>query len=608
MANDTYSNYEVIIVGGGTAAGVIAGRLAAADSNLRILVLEAGPHTRDQLIHTQPARYLAHLAPTSTTVRFYVGKPSEHLGGRQVVVPCGACLGGGSSVNFAMYTRASASDYDDWKNIYGNHGWGSNDLNPLLRKTETYQVAEGMPTHGYDGPLKVSYGGAFITIGQEFLGVASAYDPDRPILEDINSLSAGNGYGRWQKWISGDKGTRSDVPHHFLYNQSHNNNLVIETGCLVRRVLFDDKRASGVEYTYSPRVRPNEDCKSIRIARASKLVVIAAGALGSPQVLERSGVGRKDVLDKVGVNQIVDLPGVGTDYQDHQVIFAPYLAPDTCDTLDGIVRSDETEVQRWNTIWEKDGKGLMAHNALDAGGKLRPTNAELQQIGPAFATRWHEYFATEDHQDKPAYWIGAVALLVGDPSRSPYRKYFSVGYFLEYPSSRGYIHITSKENVDASPEFDPGYCSRPDDLELLSFLYKKSREFARRMPSYRGEYLPGHPQFPEGSKAAVSESGTPVANDSPDIQYDERDEEAIQTYTRATVGTAWHSLGTCAMKPREDGGVVDADLNVYGTTCLKVADMSIAPGNVGANTYSTALVIGEKAALIIADYLGIKSI
>ncbi|EIN11097.1 alcohol oxidase-like protein [Punctularia strigosozonata HHB-11173 SS5] len=587
MATDPCSEYEVIIVGGGTAAGVIAGRLAAADPNLRILVLEAGPHTKDQLIHTQPARYLAHLAPTSTTVKFYTGSPSDHLDGRQPVVPCGACLGGGSSVNFAMYTRASASDYDDWKSIYGNHGWGSDDLIPLLRKTESYQVAEGKPTHGYDGPLKVSYGGVFTSIGQEFLCVASAYDSNRPILEDLNTLTVGNGYG----------GTRSDVPHHFLYNQSHNNNLVIETGCLVRRVLFE----------YVPDL-VTQDCKLVRVAHANRLVVVSSGTMGSPQVLERSGIGRKDVLDKVDVEQIVDLPGVGMAYQDHQVIFAPYLAPDTCDTLDGIVRSDEAELKRWDTIWEKDGKGLMAHNALDAGGKLRPTMAELKEIGPAFEKRWNAYFATDDHQDKPAYWIGAVALLVGDPSKSPYRKYFSVGYFIEYPSSMGHIHITSKDSVDAAPDFDPAYCSSQDDLDLLNFLYKKSREFARRMPSYRGEHPQGHPQFPEGSKAAVSDTGTPVPMDAPDIQYDERDEDAIRKYTRATVATAWHSLGTCAMKPREDGGVVDAELNVYGTECLKVADMSIAPGNVGANTYSTALVIGEKAALIIAEYLGIEGV
>lgn len=119
---------------GGTAAGVIAGRLAAADPGLRILILEAGPPTKDLPVHVQPARYLTHLAPTSSTVRFYVGRESEYLGGRRPIVPVGACLGGGSSVNFTMYTRASPSDYDDWNSVYKNEGWGYDDLLPLFKK------------------------------------------------------------------------------------------------------------------------------------------------------------------------------------------------------------------------------------------------------------------------------------------------------------------------------------------------------------------------------------------------------------------------------------------------------------------------------------------
>ncbi|EIN11096.1 hypothetical protein PUNSTDRAFT_142940 [Punctularia strigosozonata HHB-11173 SS5] len=308
------SDCDVMIVGGGTAARVIAGRLATADPSLRILVLEAGPHTKDQLLHTQPAR---HLLPTSTTVKFYVGNKSEHWDGRQAVVSSAACLGRWFSINFTMYTRASASDTTIGRICF-----------PL--QTETYQVAEGRPTHGYEGPLKVSYGGLFTNVGTQFLDVASAYDPERYSLEDPNSLHAINGYGRWQKWISEYNGTRSDVPHHYLYNQSHNKNLAIETGCLVRRVLFD---------------------------------------------------------------------------------------------------------------------------ALDVGGKLRATDAELNKFGPFFKKQWNEFFATDEHQDKPAYWLGAVSMLVGDPSTSPHRKYFFVGYMVEYPSSRGHIHITSKDDVDFPPNF-----------------------------------------------------------------------------------------------------------------------------------------------------------
>jgi len=139
--------------------------------------------------------------------------------------------------------------------------------------------------------------------------------------------------------------------------------------------------------------------------------------------------------------------------------------------------------------------------------------------------------------------------------------------------------------------------------------YKFSREIARRMPHFRGEPSALHPAFAPGSAAAVVEHAEgPVAFDTPRIEYSDEDERAIEAFARATVGTTWHSLGTCAMKPRERGGVVNSHLNVYGVRGLKIADLSIAPANISGNTYSTALVIGEKAAVIIAEELGIKGV
>ncbi|TFK52445.1 hypothetical protein OE88DRAFT_1657716 [Heliocybe sulcata] len=406
------TTYDIIIAGGGTAGCLIASRLSSASPSLRILVLEAGPHTRNDLFHTQPARYLYHIRPDSTTVKFYVAKESEELLGRQLVVPCGQCLGGGSSVNFAMYTRAAASDYDDWENVYGNEGWGYKDLLPLLKKSETYQVAKDKETHGYSGPLSVSYGGHYTNIGQEFLQVAEKYDKGRGMTEDINDTTEKSlGYGRWQKWIDANTGHRSDVPHHFIYaKEAEHPNLEIQTGCLVKRVIFEGERATGVEYSLNPRFHPDEPTADnvILTAKASKLVVLSAGTFGTPQILERSGIGQKDVLDRVGVDCRVELNEVGENYQDHNVIFAPYLAADDAETLDGIVRNDTDEVTKWSEIWRNKGTGLMAHNAIDSGIKLRPTPEELKEIGPDFEERWKEYF--ENAPDKPVLWIGAVSM------------------------------------------------------------------------------------------------------------------------------------------------------------------------------------------------------
>jgi len=203
-------------------------------------------------------------------------------------------------------------------------------------------------------------------------------------------------------------------------------------------------------------------------------------------------------------------------------------------------------------------------------------------------------------------WLGPLAAYAGDPSAAPAGRCLSMTYFLNYPSSVGRIHITSGDDVSAAPDFDPKYLSRPEDMAQLKWGYKHSRELARRMSCYRGEHVAGHPLFSPGSEATCQARERPAEISAPDIIYTREDDEAIDTYLRKVTATAWHSFGTCAMTGREKGGVVDTHLNVYGVQRLKVADMSIAPANVSANTYSTALVIGEKAAAIIIEELGIE--
>ncbi|KAK7471925.1 hypothetical protein VKT23_000027 [Stygiomarasmius scandens] len=595
--------FDIIFAGGGAAACLAAGRLVAADPNLKILIVEAGEHTKNLDTHIQPARYFSHLAPTSKTVTFNVGKPSDKIGGRSLVTPSGRCLGGGSSVNFTMYTRGSASDYDDWETVHENPGWGSKDLLPLMKKTETYQVKPGEPTHGYSGPIKVSWGGTFTNVGAQFLDVANAIDKDRGPIDDVNGLYHCNGYGKWQKWIDGDTGRRSDVPHHFIYNQEHNKNLVIFTGQKVKRIIFEGNKAIGLEYVGDTVLRPDAD-QAVKTVYASKLVVVSGGAFGSPTILERSGIGSKDILERNGVPVRVDLPGVGENYQDHNVCFVPYQASEDAETLDALFRGEKEEVDKWLKLWPK-GQGLMAHNGMDAGIKMRPTAEDLKELGPVFEHRWKTYF--ENAPDKPVIWVGACSCFLGDITVAPPRKYYSVGYFTEYPVSTGSVHITSGSDANAPHDFDTGFLTDPADVATLRWGYKKAREIARRMDIYRGEYLPSHPQFTSTSSAFCKENQAgPIPLDAPMINYSAEDEKILEEFNKQFVQTAWHSLGTCAMKPRSKGGVVDSRLNVYGVTNLKVGDISIAPGNVGANTYSTAMTIGEKTAVLIAEDLGIN--
>ncbi|KAI5886016.1 alcohol oxidase-like protein [Schizophyllum commune H4-8] len=663
--------YDIIFAGAGTAACVAAGRLAAADPSLRILLLEAGPHTLGLAAHVEPYRFVTHLAPESATVTPYVSSPSAALANRSIVVPVGHCVGGGSSVNFMMYTRAAASDYDDW----GAPGWTTKELLPLLKKSETYQEdSPRQDTHGYDGLLKVSYGGHFLHFAREFLDVAAAYDKEREITADMNTLFECDKYARWPKWIDKESGRRSDPAHHYIYNQAANTNLRLIAGARVVRVLFKDKKACGVEY-----VSENQPGSGISTVYAAKLVVLSAGAFGTPAILERSGIGGAQLLEKLAIPVVVDLPGVGESYQDHHLMHVRYHADDDMETLDALLDGEPEEIAYWSKMYEEEGKGLKATNGIDAGIKIRPTATERASMGPAFAAYWDEVF--ESAPDKPLLAISCSAVSIGaTPSVDHKSRFLAISFYtvLLYPQSRGRTHITSATDAFAPPAFESGFLEDSGaDLAALVWGYKHSRELARRMPVYRGELAMAHPIFP-GCGAAVSSRANvdtttatddatvasegptvgissmplvkleyeseakepptasaqqgnrdiqqerhtetkkdftsplagpapgPVPIDAPNIVYSAEDDKAIEDWAREHVQTTWHSLGTCPMRPRSEGGVVDARLNVYGVQGLKIVDLSIAPFNVGANTCSTALVIGEKAAMLIAEDLGMK--
>ncbi|KAG1724637.1 GMC oxidoreductase-domain-containing protein [Suillus paluster] len=598
MSHPISSEFDIIFAGGGATACVVAGRLAACDHSLRILILEGGPHTLNKAAHVQPYQYPTHMAPTSTTMTFNIGNPTPRLNGRAPMVPCGHCIGGGSSVNAMVYTRAPASDFDDW----GVDGWESKNLIPLMKKLETYEVQPDRPTHGYSGPIKVSSGGRKLAVCDEFISVGMTYHK-RPYAEDTDDLEICNTYSPWAKYIDGTTGRRSDAAHHYVYNQAHNTNLQLWVGKRVKRVIFEDKRAVGVEFISDPVSCPDAD-QSSSFVRASKLVVVSAGAFGSPTILERSGIGAEAVLKRCGIEQLVNLPGVGEHFQDHDGAFIPYFAADGVDTLDPLWRGEENVIQENLAEWEINGKSLVAQNGSDAKIKWRPDDDELKAMGPVFQQRWKEFF-----QDRPDKAVAIFAIFAGYygtlMSVLPPRNYFVATCYTLYPVSAGSVHMKLGENGKEEIDFTTGSLDDPSDIIPLNFGYKRIREILRRMPSYRGEVPAGHPSFPEGSNAVTREVTGPVDMNAPDIIYTAEDDEAIDKFHRDKLCSAWHPLGTCAMKPRADQGVVDARLNVYGVTNLKIADMSIAPKNVGTNTYSTALLIGEKAAMIIAEDLGI---
>ncbi|KAI9864303.1 MAG: hypothetical protein M1813_003223 [Trichoglossum hirsutum] len=629
MADDNGVPHEVdvIIAGGGTAGCVVAGRLAKADPSLEILVMEYGIDAKNNPKIVHPALFPALMAPDSNTKLFYNAKPSESLAGRMPVVLTGGCLGGGSSINFMMYARGQSIDYDDW----GTEGWSAEDLLPLFKKTEKFHIDDPVfdtSVHGYDGDFSVSRG---TFTGEAFqddfinsatsLGIKEAVDANDfseanaaclPVLRQANSEFN----KRWPMWVDPNTGFRQDVPHRLIYPilDAGNTKLRILTESKVIRVLFDQsKRAVGIEYT--SKLGPSADGLPT-VVRARKLVVVSAGALGSPLILQRSGVGNEQKLSSLGIPAVSAVDSVGTNYRDHCILLTTYCSnakPE--DTLDGLIagRLPFEEALRQKSL--SPSAYILGWNGVNSGAKLRPSPEEVKAMGPQFEKLWNRDF--RDRQSRPLILIATASSLLGDPSSVPPGQYFTVSQFSAYPYSQGSIYI-SGPSVDDLPDFDSGLLADPADVTQLVWTYKKQRDLARRMKHYAGALEADRPRFREGSKAGFEYvDGKQARGEWGDIEYDRDDDEAIEQHIRENVRSSFHCIGTCAMKPLEDGGVVDKRLNVYGVDRLKVAveriyssmldsDLSICPKNVAANTYSTALVVGEKAAMIIAEELGIK--
>ncbi|KAF7329319.1 GMC oxidoreductase [Mycena kentingensis (nom. inval.)] len=575
--------YDVVFAGGGTAACITASRLAQAD----------------QPAHVQPAQCFTHLAPTSRTLEFTVARPASALGGRALVLPAGRCVGGASSINFMMYNRPMAVDFDEWERC-GNAGWGAEEMVPLLKKAEMYEIASGKESHGYDGPLRVSKGLHLFEVGKEMIRVASAFEKNRPYAEEGNDFTekSVNVFYTNPKWI-GTNGRRSDVAHHYVYNLRLANLTVLD-GCLVNRIIIENAIATGVEYSFDARVYPNAS-KETRLVKASRMVVVSAGSMSSPLILERSGVGARDVLERAGVEVKVELPGVGANYEgtflfplihaatDHPFFLPPYKIAEDMETMDSLLRGDPAT---WQAATEY---------GIDASIRIRPTPEELAEIGCEFTRQWETMLAP--HPARPIVMTGVFPgfMLPIDQSTLDHPKFMTVPVSLLYPASKGSLHIASSDPL-APPDFDSGFLSEYADFYLPPsiFLTNHHRVASGRAAS-PSSAAPTHLSTQISPSAALRRLRSrgevaPVPMDAPD-------DDAIDVFVRDIIGLTWHSLGTCPMKPREKGGVVDSRLSVYGVQRLKVVDMSIAPSNVCANTYSSTIAIAEKAALIITAEL-----
>ncbi|KAF3068910.1 Alcohol oxidase [Daldinia childiae] len=588
---DAIQEVDVIIAGGGTAGCIIASRLADADPNLSVLVIEGGPNNYNEPLIVHPAFFFSNLAPGTKTIAFKVGNKSEHLANRELVVPTANVLGGGSSVNFSLYSRAQRTDLDAWQ----TPGWSADELLPYMKKIETYHGADSKGLHGTDGPIIVSSGSYRATrIEDDFLNALKTVG--YPEVEDMNDLDSCNGAQRAMRYVAPD-GLRQDVAHSYLHPRLRDGkhpNLHVLVESKVIRLVLDNNRAVGVVY------RPNSASSAAedRTVKAKKQVILSAGAFGTPAILERSGVGNPEILKKAGVQPVVDLPGVGHGYEDHHIIGYPYRS-----SLNPDESHDSINGGRFN-MDDPETRKLLGWNAADITCKLRPTESDVAALGLEFQKVWEKEW--KHNANKPMAVMAAYNAFPGVPIGLPIAQYFGHNIFSPYPASRGHVHITGPD-LDDKLDFESGFFADAggNDIKKCRWAYKVQREIARRRTVYRGEVPRGHPAFAADSKAACIETEEPLPAPLANIEYTPEDDAVIDQFLRENVQTTWHSLGTCKLGKRENLGVVDADLNVYGVEALKIADLSIMPHNIGAHAANMAMVIGEKTADTIVRELGL---
>lgn len=527
-------SYDYIIVGAGSAGCVLANRLSASGKH-SVLLLEAGPKDRSPWIHI-PIGY-AKLFSDSRVNWLYKTEPEPELNGRQIVQPRGKVLGGSSSINGLIYIRGQQADFDHWRQL-GCAGWSFDDVLPYFVKAED-QERGGDEWHGTGGPLAVSEArdthplvDAFIEAG-ESVGL--------PFNPDFNGESQ-EGVGYFQNTMK--NGWRWSTAKGYLKPARSRPNLRVETEALATRILFEGKRAVGVEYRQGDETRQ---------ATARAEVILSGGAINSPQLLELSGIGNSERLAALGIETLHHSPKVGENLQDH------LQARIVMECKQPITVNDQ-----YHSVRGRIGMGL------DFMLRRRGALAVAAGYGTAFFKARSEA-ATPDTQ---VHFLTFSVDKMGDALHR-YSGYTASICVLR-PESRGHVHAVSPDPSHA-PEIRVNFLSAEYDRDTSVAGLKRLREIlgAEPMAQFaKREVIPG-----------------------PDKDND----EALLEYCRNFGTTIYHPTCTCAMGPREDD-VLSPDLRINGVEALRVVDGSVMPRLVSGNTNAAVVMIAEKASdLILGD-------
>ena len=528
MPADRIADY--VILGSGSAGSVLAARLSE-DADRAVLVLEYGGSDRSLFIQMPSALAIPMNKPRYNW--FYETEPEPHLGNRRMICPRGKVVGGSSSINGMVYVRGNPLDYDRWQEEGGAAGWAYRHCLPYFRKAESFSGG-GDEYRGDSGPLETTNGPCTNPLYEAFIEAAVQAGYAR--TEDYNGYRQ-EGFGRMDRTVG--NGRRSSAANAYLKPALRRPNLRLETRAFVTRILFDGRRAIGLEY--------RRDGMTFR-ALARREVVLAGGPVNNPQLLQLSGVGDPELLQARGIEVRHVLPGVGENLQDHLEARVQQACTQPI-TLNGRMGlwSQFLIGLRWFLF--KDGLG--ATNHFEACGFIR-THAGVK------------YANAEYHFIPCAISYDAQKV----ERRHGYQVY--IGPFRS--KSRGWVRVRSTDPAE-KPEIRFNYMSHEEDWREMRACIRLTREiFAQpAFDPYRGEEIaPG-----------------------PDVQTDDE----LDAFIRDTVQPAYHACGTCRMGPPDDTmAVVGPDGRVHGLDALRVIDSSIIPFIVTANLNACTIMLAEKLA------------
>jgi choline dehydrogenase len=522
-------SFDYIVVGGGSSGCVMANRLSE-NPLTRVLLIESGYKDGHPWIHI-PSTFFKVIEKGRDIVA-YVGEPPPELNNRPSIVIQGHVIGGGSSVNAMLYIRGHANDYNQWAQL-GNRGWAYDDVLPVFRDLESNIVLSD-EFHGTKGELHVSKTRhqhplcqAFVEAGQQ---VGLPHNPDFNGAEQ-------EGVGFYQ--TTTHDGKRWSAAQAFLRKAEKRGNLVIRTQTRVAKVTFDGPRATGVML---------EDGTLIS---ASAEVILCAGAIETPRLLQLSGVGPGAHLQSLGIPVVSDLPGVGENYQDH---LESTVQGETHDPISLMGQDKGLKAALHFLKYMTTKQGLMTSNVVECGG-----------------------FADVSGAGQPDVQFHVLPFMVGWADRPPIEKHgIAIGPCFLRPKSRGSVHLRSSKPQDKAL-FDAGSFKDSDDLEVLVRGVLKGIEILEAPALAR---LIKRRHLPE-----------------PGL---EKDMDGLRHYVRQTAKTVFHPVGTAKMGPDTDRmAVVDGELRVRGVTGVRVADASVMPTLVSGNTNAPTMMIAERCARFI---------